>query len=222
MITREAIALVRNLLSGGSTSDDSPIPQRRILSELRTFLAVIKRRRILKKQTLGPHDIVTLPCVAMHQADKVDCPNIPSSGLVWLKSDAAIPRFLKLIDVVTLLGNTAIPIVEWGKVRTRSTSRNKALREKPVATFKTVGDEVHLYLLNTKIEACSLVFIPENYLDALLFPKCGEINSEAKCNPLDVEIGADYTSIAEATDMLMGKEARQIPSDELNNDNSVK
>ena len=78
---------------------------------------------------------------------------------------------------------------------------------------------MHLYLSSERqdLEAVSMTFIPENYYEALIFSKCGEINMKAWCNPLDQEIGASEMIIARVMSMIKG--SNQI--DLINNDNNL-
>lgn len=224
MTAREAIALFRSKASkSGFISDDDAFPPRRILWELKTIIAVIKRRRVTQKKRLANHDIVTLDCVELTTVDQIECPTIPPSGLQWAKSVAPLPRYIKLIDITTILGNEAITLVDWTKVRARQASRNLAIQRKPIATVKSVGDKLYLYILNTGLESVAVTMVPEDYYEAVSFPRCGELNQRIVCNPLDVEVGADLPTIAEASDIVLATEFKsaQGKPDQENNDNSI-
>ena len=224
MTQRESANVLRSRMSSsGYISNSDKFPIRRVLLELKVAIATSKKRRYTRKDEASIHDIVVLPCVRLAEADKVECPGIPPSGYKWQKSVEDIPRFIQLIGVVDLLANTAIPIVTWSKAKSRLNSRFNKLKNSPIATFKSEGDKTYLYVMKSSLKAVSLSIIPEDYAEAVSFPKCGEIDQDLICNPLEIDIGADYSTLDQASELVMRNESvvHNIKPDEENNSNSL-
>lgn len=217
---REATYLLKSALSGGSISDDSPIPNRRLLQMLKYVLTQLNHRGIAKNIEFANESILVLPCISLTDTDMVECPSIPKSGLTWKKSRAPIPDFIKLISVTDILGNVSIPVIIWDKLNAHMNSRNKAVREGAVATFRNTGDGTYLYVLAAN-EVVSATIVPADYAMASLYPKCGEVSNRA-CDYWELPIGAPDNLIAEAIQFLKADEIKfnaAIKPDILTNDN---
>lgn len=224
MTFRDAVALVRSDLSGsGFISDENTIPARRILSQLKTTLTLLKHRNLAKNILFETADIFTLDCVQMEEVDQSLCPTIPPSGYTWTRSVEAIPNFIKLMSVTDLLGRETFPVITWNRIHDSDQSRNPLLRKTKKSTFKTERGGTYLYILNSKLESVSTSFVPEDYMEAVLFPRCGEVDMKLKCNPWDIEVGASYNLIKEASTIIVSEQAKYlgIKPDLKNNDNPM-
>jgi len=224
MNQREVVALVRSVFSGsGYISSSDKSPARRVLFMIKNAISTIQKRRLDNKKDFSVHDIVALPCVRLEEADKVSCPGIPPEGTIWMKSVEAIPRFIKVIDIIDLQGNVSIPILSWTKLKSKLNSRFSKLRDSAAATFRTEADKTYLYIIKSSLRAVSMDIVPEDYAEAILFPKCGEVNKKLMCNLWDIDIGVDASTVEQAVKLISPQEilAAKVKSDEVNNSSSI-
>ena len=223
MTAREAAYLVKSeLTKEGFMSSNDKFPARRILRRLKAVLSTLKHRNLAKGIEFTPSEIFTLDCIEFEEVDRVSCPSIPPSGITWKRSVHAIPPFLKIISIDDILGNQPISIVKWNAVNSHHNSRNKLVAESPIATFKNVGDNIHLFVA-TRWDVISMTFVPDDYTQAVLFPRCGS-ESKKKCNLWDIEIGANSNLIEEAVKYLVAEELKinqATTPDIVNNDNPL-
>lgn len=223
MTNKEAVNRVRSSLSGsGFISDDSKYPPRRILASLHSGIAAIKEAHLSAGKDLGDSYIYTLGCVPMEEVDRSDFPNIPPSGYMWMKSKTAIPKYLKLIGLTDLLGNDKYDIINWDRLREHSKSRNAIVAKTPIASFRNINDTSYLYLMNTSLEAVTLTFIPNIWMEAVLFPQC-DFDGQRNCDYWDIDIGASGLILEEAMARVLQTELQiyQVPPDQKNNDSPV-
>jgi hypothetical protein len=207
MITqREAAAIFRNKATMfGFVADVSRYPIRRIIKDLKISIAAVKKFKLDNGMEPTKQDMVVLPCVGMKQVDRADCPTVPPSGLWWSRSVFSIPNMLFIDNISNMLGESPFSIIPWDKLRVRTNSRSNYVKGRPIATFKHTSEGMFLYILNTSLEAVSLTGIPEDFEEALNFPKCDE-DPKTRCNPLELPIGADYDTLEKAIEILTKKE----------------
>lgn len=209
MKARQALGLIRSMLSGsGFISVDDRFPPRRLLTQLKTTLAVLKHRNIAAKKEFAAVDFYTLRCVELHPVDRVDYPTIPPSGLTWQKSVEPLPKFIYLKGVTDLLGQKSITIQQWDTLTSHSNARYKVVSESPIAAIRSLGDKLYLYVMKSNLEAVAVTMVPEDYAEAVLFPECGKVDQKLKCNPLDIEIGASDNLVKEAAQFILSEELK--------------
>lgn len=217
---QEATYLVASALVGGSISDDSPFPKRRLLNKLKIVLAQLKQRNLVKGMEFTQDDLFVLDCIKLEEVDRVSCPTIPPSGLVWKKSINPIPSFIKIISVTDILANTTIPVLVWDKLTYHSKSRIKRISTSPAATFRSTNNGTYLYVLTTNT-VISATVVPMDYMDYALLPRCDE-SSKFICDFWDIPIGCSDTLLSEAIQFLVTDEiktASYIKPDNINNSN---
>lgn len=170
----------------GKVSQDSQWSYRLIYSYLLQFRARILSERKAKKYPHSRHNIQTIPCIKLKKVDMNECPCIPASGCVFLKSAYPIPRSAtnNYLSVTSILGNKTYDYLRWDSFEDVLNSKNKAERVKPYYTIKSFGKESHLYVYsdNNK-EIVSATLIAEDPLEVIGYPNCGKENHI--CNPLD-------------------------------------
>lgn len=188
MTVKEAINGFLEMVSErqGKISQDTQWSYRLIYSYLLQFRARILSERKNKKQQHSRHNIQTIPCISLEKVDMNECPCIPASGCIFLKSKYPIPRAAtnNYISVTSILGNKTYDYIRWENFDDMINSKNKVERTKPYYTIKSFGKESHLYIYsdNDK-EIVSATLIAENPLEVIGYPNCGkEVNI---CNPMD-------------------------------------
>lgn len=216
---KEAVYLLKNSLSQGAISDDSPIPNRRLLSKLLGVITMLKHRNLAKGIDFSTEDIITLSCVELIEIERVEGLITPS-GRTWKKSVAPLPNFIKILNVGDVLGNITIPIINWNAISSHVNSRVKQVRESPICAFRNSGDGVYLYAL-TPNKALSATLIVTDPIDAYLFPKCGE-ESKFKCDYWEIPINTSDSLLSEAVQFLVAEELKinaSVRPDQIANDN---
>lgn len=176
----------------GKLSQDKPWSHRLIY-----YYLIMYRSRLLwdkkqKKLPISRNTFATIKCIEMETIDMNECPCIPPSGCMFLKSKENIPIDITGIynSVTSILGNKTYEYIRWDEFEEKLNSRFKAERERPYYTIKGYGGLSYLYILadNDK-EVVSATILPEDPLDVLRFPNCG-IEVQV-CDPLDREFIID-------------------------------
>lgn len=224
MIQREAIELyLKQITKTGFNSDDTPKTRRGVLRLIKSIIVTFKQRALNDKSiSINEFDKITL-CVKLKKVDRtVDLPQISASNSTWHRSVDVLPRAIKINKITDVGGFLDIDIIEWQNVKKRENIRLESLKSKPIAALKYENNGVHLFVKLPGIkdwDSCLLEMIPEDYYQALIFPKCGEVDKKALCNPLDTPMGTSDSIIQQAIDYLTKKEAPIV--DIKDNDNSV-
>jgi hypothetical protein len=184
--------------SSGYQSDDLGWSDRVIVEHLLDVRTSEIKQRQLVGIPIDKHNEQTLPCIELEEVDAVDCPCPPPSGCIWLKSNDILPRMISLTSVSSIDGSINFNPVDWTKLKYKVNSRIKSNQKKKYYTTRDTGEGTYLYILNDDfLKAVSLTAIFEDPYCAFSFPKCGEQNIEALCNPWNVDIKTDR-SIFEA------------------------
>lgn len=189
------------------------------------YYLLIYRARFLyeRKQKKVPHsrwNIQTIPCISLQEVDRNECPCLPPSGCIWMKSIFPVPRpiYGNYISVTSVLGNKTYEYIRWESFEDILNSRFKAEREKPYHTFKNYGSELHLYILSdSDKETVTATLIPEDPLEVLAYPNCG-VQTHI-CTPLDQEFVIDAEALPVIYEMMFEKliRVRAIAPPELFN-----
>lgn len=170
----------------------------------------------------------TLTCVDFEEIDVVECPCAPYKGCTFYKSLYPIPEIVGIFptSVTTVDGSISYDYVDWYNIETKVKSRLAPERVGSYYTFKTIGDDMHLYLYSSdKVKDPQKASITANFynsLDVLAFPICGIV--PVVCDPMETPfvINSEIrTRVFESTLMALTNSKIVTPySDVLNNDNN--
>ncbi len=195
MNVREIISRFRHFGEDvtGYVSDDTSYSDLAIYDQLVTARAVIVYdRNKSAKEYFSDVMFQTLNCVEFEEVDANECGLFPPSGCKILKSTCPIPNTIKLISVTSFLGNYTFDIIRWDQAEGKLNSRIKSVKDATFATMRTIGKDQFIYLLNNEnLKGATIVGLFEDPIKAAQF--CG--NSEALCNPLDLDFHTDYKLI---------------------------
>lgn len=184
MTNRDAIYEYRQFVESitGDTSDDTISSELAIYNTLRTSRSVVLHIAVDRGEKLSEEHFQTLTCIELEEVDRVECPFIPASGCVWLRSTCEIPNFISVQSVSTQLGDS-YSYVRWDKVSGKVGGRLKSSQKEKFYSLRTIKDKVYLYIYNDNfIKNITLTAIFEDPIKASAF--CGYDNT-AICNPMD-------------------------------------
>jgi hypothetical protein len=126
-----------------------------------------------------------LPCIDLVEVDRVECPTIPASGCVWLKSTCALPDPIRIQSISRQLGD-GYSYVRWDKIKEKTGGRLKSAAKEKFYSLRTINDEVHLYIYNDEtIKSITATAIFEDPIQAAQY--CG-VDQTAMCSPMDLSI----------------------------------
>lgn len=168
-------------------------------------------------------------CFPMQRADQSECPSLPPSGCIWLKSKKALPKTLKMLSVTTPNGSIKFDPVEWGNYKYTKTSGRIPTTDTTnrYYTLKNTSKGVYLYIYTETekqemLKSITVGMISENPQEALACDDCSDTQS-TECNPLDV----DFYTCAEVRDLIFKTTWQTLASlrssaivDERNDDRS--
>ena len=223
MTVKEAISeyqfWVENMT--GDISDDTLSSDLAIYHRLRTARATVLKTLIERGERLSEEHLQILRCIELEEVDRVDCPFVPTSGCVWLKSTCDIPDFISLQSVSTHLGQS-YSYVRWDRLKEKVGGRLKSAAKEKFYSFKMDKDKVYLYIYNDEfIKNITLTGIFEDPIEATAF--CGDDKNEI-CSPMDTSFHTSsfvmYTVSKTAWD-LMTKARMAAKAKFLNNDSPV-
>lgn len=223
MTIREAIAQYRFWVENisGDTSDDTMTGELAIYERLRTSRSLILKTLLDRNERIAEEHYQILRCIELEEADRVECPFVPASGCVWLKSVCDIPDIIKIQTVSTHLG-AYYSYVRWDKIKEKVNGRLKSAAKEKFYSFRLVKDKVYLYIYNDEfIKNITLTGIFEDPIEATAF--CGD-DQDAICNPMDTSFHTSTPNMdlvcKTAWDVMM--KARSIARLKvLNNDSPV-
>lgn len=176
----------------GYVVDETSYSKKALKEHLLQSRALIVREELEMGDDVSENMVQTLPCVEMVEADRNECPCQPASGCHWLRSIEPIPRAIKLISVSDTLAKQTFEFVKWDRMQYKVKSRIKSLREGKYYTIRDTSEGAYIYVYNNRfLENIAVSAIFEDPTHAAAFPKCGEVNLEALCNPLDVDFYTD-------------------------------
>jgi hypothetical protein len=180
----------------GYIVDELPYSNKSVIKVLQQVRASEIKSALRLNEPLSEFMVQVLPCVEVCEIDRNDCPCAPASGCYWLKTKHEIPRYCKMISITGIVANGENPrfsFIKWDRFQYIPKSRNKTMREGLYWTIKdSGGDGPYLYLYGNRfLEAVAISAIWEDPMCVEAFPKCGETDVKALCNPLDVDFYTD-------------------------------
>ncbi len=226
MTLRELIYGFKDFVADAThrVSDDSGWSNRLIKHHFDVARAeLIYQKRQRRPETITRHNEQTLPCVTLVVADMNECPCLPASGCLFLKSTHPIPTPVNdfILSVTSVTAAKRYDYIKWSNFYNKINSRLAAERKGRYYTFKDTGDGVFLYIYNDEfMQAVSVTGIFEDPLDAKRFPRCGK-EPKPICSPLDEEYVIDRDLIMPLYRSVLNTLAgfkRIAGADNLNND----
>ena len=94
----EALQMTQSLYSKGAQSQDSRLRPRHIYNQLLKSRATLSVQKFNKGQKFSQWDYLTISCLELVPAEKHECPCLPPTGCVVLKSKYPLPKFITGID----------------------------------------------------------------------------------------------------------------------------
>jgi hypothetical protein len=129
----------------------------------------------------------------MKRIDVNECPCLPASGCMFLKSDNPIPSPVGdfILSVTSVTGNIRFDYLKWSNFSNKLESRIPAERTARYYTIKDIGEGPHIYVYNDEIiDSISLTAIFDDPIEVMNYPSCGETKKPI-CSPLDEEYVID-------------------------------
>lgn len=184
--------------SQGYVVDDTAYSKKAVKDHLLNSRMTVTKQK-LNDTGFHPSEMMvqTLPCVELVEADRNECPCQPASGFYWLRTVEPIPEMIRTTSVTTTLAkghedDETFQFVKWDRFKNLMTSRIKSLRRKRYYTIRDTSAGPYLYIYNDRfLENAAISAIFAEPAHAAAFPKCGEVNLDALCNPLDVDFYTD-------------------------------
>jgi hypothetical protein len=204
----------------GRLSFDKEWSFRLIYFYFKVYRARYLNERRIKKVPHSRQNIQTIPCIKLKKTDMNECPCLPDSECVFLKSSYPVPKsiFGSYISVTSTLGNKTYDYLRWDAFEDRLNSYIKSERIKPYYTLKNLGAETYLYVYSdNKKEVVSATLIAEDPLEVAEFPNC---NKKTKlCNPMDYSFPVDNEELSTILDLMFNKliQVKQTAQPELYN-----
>lgn len=213
--------------SSGFVSDDSGYSNKAVVAQLLDSRANITGDALEFGKNVSEFMVQTLPCVEVVELDRNKCPCAPASGCYWLKTKAEIPKFIKMISVTGIVANSEMPRfnwIKWDRFQYIPKARLKSTQKGRYWTIRDTGEGSYIYLYGDRfLQSIAVSAIWEDPMCAAAYPSCGEVNINAKCNPLDVNFHTDRWMldlvISDSWQKIISK--RQSARTDLINDDKV-
>lgn len=222
MIVAEAIQRVQSLYSRGVQSQDSRLMPKHIWNKLLTVRETLLVQKANKNQPISQWVYQTLPCIELIPATQFECPCIPPSGCVILRSKYPIPiptTALKgnLVQSVSSLDGSLI-IDETDFATNKYTAGNKFTSKKPQRLFYNN----YLFITIVKqLKVVQMTFIAKDPEQVWNFPSMCEAECTDCCiSPLDREFPLDNDTTDTAIQMASNELISiftQMREDKFNN-----
>ena len=140
MILRDIIQRVLSLYNKGLQSDDNRLKPRHVYNKLVTVRSLLLYQKSNKRQSISSWAYQTLPCVEMIKAPLHECPCIPPSGCITMRSKYPIPEIISDINspmlnsVTNLDGDLIFSKSSWSEKKYKK--GNRYTSNKPDYFFK--------------------------------------------------------------------------------------
>lgn len=198
---RDAISQFKHwvVTPDGKLSDDHPFSNRAIADHLLQTRSSVLQAAMDSGMRLSKENEQVLDCVSLQKVDQAECPCLPPSGCVWLRTIEPIPSDILIravTGVVTSGDNPRFEYIEWDQFQYIPTARMKSVREGKYYTLRDTGEGLHMYLYEQNLEAISISGVWYNPMEAAAYPRCGTRDQQAVCNPLDVKFHTDSKFIS--------------------------
>lgn len=212
----------------GYLSDELPVSNKSLIRDMLDIRANEIRTALFNGVKLSEYMVQTIDCIKMKEVDRAEHPSAPASGCYWLKSEQPIPIYIKMMSVTGVVVNSDMPrfdFIKWDRFQYIPKSRSATMANGRYWTIRETSEGPYLYLYGDRfLETVALSGIWEDPISVDQFPRCGVVNEEAICNPLDVNFYTDAwlrkLIIARSWETLLAaRNSSQV--DIINDDKSV-
>lgn len=208
----------------GYIADENPFSNLSIIRAMQEVRASQIKQIMVNGGDISDHMVQVLPCVSVEELDRAECPCAPASGCYWLRTKDKVPNFIKAVSITGIVASGTNPrfqFIKWTNFQYIPYSRSKTVQNGLYWSIKNTGGGDYIYLYGNRfLEAIAISAIFEDPMNAAAYPVCGKIQTEAFCNPLDVNFYTDThlrnTIISEAWQKLLA--ARGLAQIDVLND----
>lgn len=209
---RKQLEKIKHLIidSTGYVVDELPWSDWFIIKTLQETRASVIKEALLRGEILSEQNVQTLPCIELTEVDRNECPCAPASGCYWLRTDDVIPREIKLISVTGIVANGDNPrftYMKWDRFQYIPKARLESTQKGFYYTLRTTSDkDTRIYLYGSRfLQSIAISGIFEDPMATAAFPKCGEKDIKAFCNPMDVNFYTDINLIERVIQLTIQK-----------------
>lgn len=131
----EIIQRVKSLYNKGVQSDDSRLSSRHIYNKMVTVRSRLIYQKANKRQKINSWSYQILPCIELIEAPLSECPCLPPSGCLILRSKYKLPKPITnlnrhlIVDVMSLQGDIQYSEIEFKEYKSKA--GNKYTANKP-------------------------------------------------------------------------------------------
>lgn len=221
-ILAEMVQRVQSLYSRGVQSRDTRLTSRHIYSALLSARAILISQQVDKNQYINQWTYQILPCVELVTVPLHECPCIPPSGCMMLRSKFQIPDPISSNDkplvqyVSSLDGGITFDLTRFDTVKYNKGDKFTSKKSGYLIKNK------YLYITVLKLlDSVSMGYIAYDFLEAKAFPsKCGDC-AECDCQDImDSEFpidGKKITALVELANKELIIIMKQMSEDKYDN-----
>lgn len=217
--------IIRIANATGKRLDESKVSERNIYSELLDTRIFLLREKRLKGRQYSDFDIMTIPCIELSEAPYSECPLIPAKRVVR-RSVLDVPKPLMGMfeAVIDPEANLNIDYVKWEDVGNYENTRYNYTN--PLYTYQNYNNKIRIYIMDAPhIKYITLKILPEDPLEVLRFPVCGqtEINKCLDIRSQEFPMDADLIKTAKEIIIANYMQSLNLRGDiqQDNNDNTA-
>lgn len=217
--------IIRIANATGKRLDESKVSERNIYSELLDTRIFLLREKRLKGRQYSDFDIMTIPCVPLTDAPYSECPSIPAKRMVK-RSILDIPKPLmgSFEAIIDPEANLNIDYVKWEDVGNYENTRYSYTN--PLYTYQNYNNKIRIYIMDAPyLSYVTVKILPEDPLDVLRFPECGQtkINKCLDIRSQEFPMDADLIKTAKEIIIANYMQSLNLRGDiqQDNNDNTA-
>lgn len=222
MIVSQALQGIQSLYSRGVQSQDSRLMPRHIWNKLLRVRYTLLEQKSNKNQPISQFAYQTIPCIELIKAAPYECPCVPPSGCMMLRSRYPIPKPIvalkgDLIQSVSSLDGTLI-LDDTSFATNKYSDGNKFTSKKPQRLIYNG----YLFVTVVKyLKVIQMTLLAENPEEVWNYPSfCDEECTACCISPLDrlfpLDDGTTDTAILMASNELISV-FTQMREDKFNN-----
>jgi len=221
MKTAEIIGLVAVAYNKGVKSDNTRLEDQLVYTKLLTVRQRLITQQIRKHQKISDWNYVVLPCVEVIEVPSHECPCLPDINCSIYRTKYQLPKaltdlnshlisFVMSIDSGMLIDETSREEVLYSKGNKFTSKKMKYLLEKG-----------YLYFPKKSPGVIKIKYLPENPLEALVFPNfCPCTDCDSCIDIMDTEFPIDgdmIDALVEMTKESLIQDFKTAIEDQTNN-----